>query len=408
MKLLIVGFNARPIAKAAIQAKHDVGVIDYFGDMDLLQLTKNTFSVLRQKPNQLLHRKLNRSPPEYLYYLAEIMSDEQGDFDGILLGSAFDRFPDLIRKFNNIGPKVFANEPSKFKLIRDKKEINKIAIKFGFICPKLEFTNNITDLLEIAKSFDWPLVTRRDGGGGGAGIRLWKDLTELKEYAMNLESDINEGIWIQEYINGLDASASVICQRKKAHIISMNQQLIGDRNLRAPSDFAYTGNIVPINYQNYKNNPELLQEHLEKIRAFFERLQLIGSNGIDFVLKDEKMYFMEINPRFQGSIECVQMATGRNIVELHLESFIEEEMNLPLFPRYRTNAVKGILFSDRHENFSIKGYPNDKSIVDRTHQSVIIEEHDPICSFVLQSKNPEKGYQKICDLIKEFEKINFN
>ena len=81
MKLLIVGFNARPIAKSAVQAGHEIGVIDYFGDYDLLKLTKNCFSVLRQKPGELLHRPLHRRPAEYLYYLAEIISDEQGDFE---------------------------------------------------------------------------------------------------------------------------------------------------------------------------------------------------------------------------------------------------------------------------------------------------------------------------------------
>ncbi len=43
MKLLVVGFNARPIAKSAVKAGHEIGVIDYFGDYDLLKLTKNCF-----------------------------------------------------------------------------------------------------------------------------------------------------------------------------------------------------------------------------------------------------------------------------------------------------------------------------------------------------------------------------
>ena len=100
MKLLVSGFNARPFAKAAKKAGHEIGTVDYFGDMDLLKLSRNCFSVLRQKPGQTLHRPLHRIPAEYLYILSEIMSDEQGDFDGILLGSAFDRFPDLITKFD--------------------------------------------------------------------------------------------------------------------------------------------------------------------------------------------------------------------------------------------------------------------------------------------------------------------
>ena len=409
MKLLVVGFNARPLANSAVQAGHEIGVIDYFGDYDLQKLTRNCFSVLRQKPGELLHRSLHRRPAEYLYYLAEIMSDEQRDFDGIILGSAFDRYPDLVRKFQDIGPKVYANNYKKFVLTRNKFEMNKIAKKSGFKIPYLESVNNYLELLEIGKNSTFPLVTRGDGGGGGAGIRLWNDFLELKKYIESKDSEQDKVIWVQEHIKGIDASATVNSLKKEVQLISVNRQLIGDRNLRAPSEFAYSGNIVPLNFETYKENPSLEKEHLEAIIKLFQNLQLRGSNGVDFVIKNEKIYFMEVNPRFQGSIECVQIATGHNLVQLHLDAFHNKKHTLPEFPTYKQNAVKGILFSDSEQIFPVKGYPKSKWIVDRTHKDVLLERTDPFCSIVLPCNDSEEGYQnvrEIADKIIEMNKPN--
>ncbi|MBK5113697.1 MAG: ATP-grasp domain-containing protein [Candidatus Heimdallarchaeota archaeon] len=409
MKLLVVGFNARPIANSAVRAGHEIGVIDYFGDYDLLKLTKNCFSVLRQKPGLVLHRPLHRRPAEYLYFLAEIMSDEQGDFDGIILGSAFDRYPELVKQFKDIGPRVYANDSKKFALTRQKHKINEIAKKSGFEIPTLDSTETIQELIEFAKNSTFPLVTRGDGGGGGAGIKLWKNLTELKDYFVSKDRADEKIIWIQEHIEGIDASSTVNCLKKEVQLISINRQLIGDKNLRAPSEFAYSGNIIPLNYQSHKENSSLEERHLESIRKLFLNLQLRGSNGVDFVIKDEKLFFMEVNPRFQGSIECVQYATGHNLVKLHLDAFHNVKHELPEKPNYKQSSVKGILFSDSEQPFPVKGYPKNEWVVDRTHKEVLLEKTDPFCSIVLPCKDSEKGYKEVCEIaekITEMNKIN--
>ncbi|MHA1367206.1 MAG: ATP-grasp domain-containing protein [Candidatus Heimdallarchaeota archaeon] len=408
MKLLISGFNARPIAKAATEAGYDIGTVDYFGDMDLLKLSRNCFSVLRQKPGQTLHRPLHRIPAEYLYYLSEIMSDEQDDFDGILLGSAFDRFPDLIKKFDQLGPKLFANKPEKFALMREREKMYGLAEQAGFSIPKSNFAPSFEELIEFAKNYSYPVVTRGDGGGGGFGIRYWDNIEDLKLHFQENFEEEDTGYWIQEHIKGIDASSTVICSKNLVQIISVNRQLIGDKNLGSPGDFSYCGNIVPLDNKQFTQNKELQTSLLESIRALFKKIDLIGTNGIDFVIKNNKVYFMEINPRFQGSIECVQYATGYNLVKLHIDAFNNIIHDIPEIPNYKKSAIKGILFSNSEENFSVKKYPRNKWIVDRTHFDVILENNDPFCSIVMPTNSSEEGYKKMRKIAEKTLSINKN
>jgi predicted ATP-grasp superfamily ATP-dependent carboligase len=50
-------------------------------------------------------------------------------------------------------------------------------------------------------------------------------------------------------------------------------------------------------------------------------LGLVGSNGVDFLLTERGPVVVEVNCRFQGSLDTVEMATGLDIFQAHLESF---------------------------------------------------------------------------------------
>jgi len=408
MKLLIAGFNARPLAKAALQANHQLGVVDYFGDIDLLHLTRNCFAVLRQQAGEPLHRPLHRPPAEYLFLLAETMIEEQGDFDGILLGSGFDKYPTIVQKFHTLGPKVYANQPEKFQLCREKERMNTIARNAGFATPQLFKSQSPEELIEIAKTMSFPVVTRGEGGGGGAGIRKWQTLEDLKAFveAKNEEALDRKILFLQEFIDGIDASATVVCSKKNARILSINRQLIGDKNLGAPGDFAYCGNIVPLALPK-KLEKQLLSGLSSKVLDLFYKLKLVGINGVDFVLRGSEFYFMEVNPRLLGSLECTQIATKRNLITTHLDAF-EGILPKRSAPKYYRTAVKGILFATAEQPFQVRAYPNSKWIVDRTHYQVWLEKGDPFCSIVLPATNAERGYQKVCTLAKRIQLLNHN
>ena len=51
------------------------------------------------------------------------------------------------------------------------------------------------------------------------------------------------------------------------------------------------------------------------------RLGLVGSNGVDFLLTESGPVVVEVNCRFQGSLDTVEAATGQNVFQAHLQSF---------------------------------------------------------------------------------------
>ena len=77
--------------------------------------------------------------------------------------------------------------------------------------------------------------------------------------------------------------------------------------------FRYSGNITPL------APPQCaIGQMAEEIIA---KLGLVGSNGVDFLLTEKGPVVVEVNSRFQGSLDTVEMASGDNVFQAHLQSF---------------------------------------------------------------------------------------
>lgn len=46
----------------------------------------------------------------------------------------------------------------------------------------------------------------------------------------------------------------------------------------------------------------------------------VGTVGVDFVLTESEVYAIEINPRFQGTVETVEKSLDVNLFRLHLDA----------------------------------------------------------------------------------------
>jgi hypothetical protein len=69
-----------------------------------------------------------------------------------------------------------------------------------------------------------------------------------------------------------------------------------------------------------------------------------GTIGIDFVAGDQ-IHAIELNPRFQGTLDTIEIATGRNLFSAHVEAC---RGILPAGrPVCRQAAARRILFAER-------------------------------------------------------------
>jgi len=300
MKFLVIGNSTRSIVCSAKRAGHMVFSFDNFCDVDL--------KLCADSASPLEHATDNK-----IYELARTF----GEIDGVVLGTGFERL-----KFKNVlGNRIEVSED-----VNDKLKLAKKLQTLGIPHPE-------TEELSKAQGHKLPLMIKPRCGSGGMRNYTVNDDDELA--VIQSRPDAREFI-AQEFVEGVPCSASLIGTGDDACVIALNEQLIGTPSL-TKLPFAYCGNITPFITQ-FKNE---IIECSEQISVEFG---LMGSNGVDLIQTEKGVVVIEVNPRFQGSLDTVELSYGINIFDAHVRSFSGE---LPKPKKHKCFAVRNILYAGK-------------------------------------------------------------
>ena len=389
-RVLIIAINARPIASSVRSLGWNVGIIDFFGDPEIKQLGQWVFSVMHQEVGGSLRRKMWRSKAEYFLKLAEIMIEEVGGFDFVLLGSGLDDYPEYWKAMRN-HVKILGNDEETIVKVRNRSFLYKTAQKYGISVPKHEIISVADEIPEVCDSVGYPCVVRREGGSGGVNVFLMKN-KEVADSVKNKFEKVSseEKIIVMELVKGKHSSASVLGTSTDCICLSINEQLIGIDRLGSPGPFTYCGNIIPLKL----GEKRVLENLKEVFSSLGKTLGLVGSNGFDFVLRNnEEPVILECNPRLQGSLEPFEIATNENMVMLHV---LACEGELPKeIPSAEKFVVKTIVFSTESglvpniKAMEKKDKLYNLRIFDVLQQGLFVQKNDPICTLLNSSKNRE-------------------
>ncbi|MDD4448567.1 MAG: ATP-grasp domain-containing protein [Methanothrix sp.] len=273
MKILVIGINIRHIAASACRAGHEVIAVDCYCDVDLARFAKETAKMPRDEASENLSFYVDKFRP-----------------DAVVLGPG-------LEEASVRGAVVLNNPAEKTSRVSDKLWLAGWLEEKGFPFIK-------TQRLDSLDNPCYPFLVKPRKGAGGVGCRIVWKAAQLHLHEKDLIA--------QELINGRPASVSVIGNGSQARAIAVNEQLIGVPWAGAKG-FRYSGNITPL------APPQCaIAEMAEEI---ISKLGLWGSNGVDFLLTEKGPIVVEVNSRFQGSLDTVELSGGKNVFQAHLQSF---------------------------------------------------------------------------------------
>jgi len=308
-QVLIVGQSVRHIASSAARAGFEVAAADCYRDLDLAESVSKSF-LLECDPS--IPGDLARSAGELIR-----RAIDGGSIDAVVLGPG-------VEEMEVEGVRVLNNPPEKMREVSDKLWLARWLEREGYASVPT------WPLGEGREGSEFPLMAKPRKGAGGAENRLVFSDGDLAL----LEGDLI----VQDFVEGIPASVSVIADGEDAVAISANEQLIGTSWLGG-SGFRYCGNISPLDRPRCDLVVADMIRIAEEIAA---QLHLAGSNGVDFILTESGPVVLEVNPRFQGSLDAVEISTGMNLFRAHQLSF---EGRIPRRPKPRGFGGRAILFA---------------------------------------------------------------
>ena len=184
------------------------------------------------------------------------------------------------------------------------------------VTPGSDILADSSDVLYRAKEIGYPVILKARAGGGGKGIRVVREEKEIlsafeqvKKEAQSSFAD--DGVFMEKYLENVKHVEVQIIADKKGKVL-----ILGDRDC----------SVQRKNQKLIEECPApVLSEELrikmhEAARRLAAKVGYVTVGTVEFLVKDDKFYFMEMNTRLQVEHSVTEMVCGIDIVEWQIRT----------------------------------------------------------------------------------------
>ena len=209
---------------------------------------------------------------------------------------ALENSPELIDQLADYGI-LLGNRGHIVRSVRCPTNLRDVLARAG-----LPFPETRPSAADLPRDGSWLMKTYR--GSCGSGVRA---------YDSNV-GELIQGAVLQRLVEGENASALFVGNRRTAVLLGVTKQLVGETWTGA-AQFQYAGSTGPL---------VLDDPMLADIRRIGEALvgafELVGLFGVDLVLTSDAAWTVEVNPRYTASVEVLERCRGVGAMQAHYEA----------------------------------------------------------------------------------------
>lgn len=241
----------------------------------------------------------------------------------VIYSGGLENHPDLISRIEN-RHEILGNGSAVLARALDPSALNGCLARAGLTVAEIRQAGE-----EAPGESGW--LSKPIRSGGGIGIEAASKATT------------SEGRYLQRFVDGVPASALFIASEnepsKRSLLLGATEQLIGESWLGA-AGFTYCGNLGPLELED-----EALLQVVLAGEAVGGEFSLRGLFGLDFILSPGGPVFIELNPRYTGSVEVIEKCCGFETIPQHVSACRNGELP-PIAPPPSKACAKAILFAE--------------------------------------------------------------
>ena len=213
------------------------------------------------------------------------------------------------------GVKILGTNVDAIDRSEDRERFQELVTKLNLKQPSNATAINIDEALEKAENIGFPIVVRPSYVLGGRAMQLVNNITELKKYLNEaVEVSNSKPILLDSYLtDAIEVDVDVVSDGKNIEIGGILQHIeqagihSGDSACSLPP---------------YSLSKEIQSVMTSQAVGIAKELKVVGLMNIQFAVKDNEVYIIEVNPRASRTVPFISKAIGNSLAKVASKSMI--------------------------------------------------------------------------------------
>jgi len=248
----------------------------------------------------------------------------------------------LTKALMEMGVKILGTSADDVDAAEDRERFDEILEKCEIDRPRGSTVFTIEEALEVANRLKYPVLVRPSYVLGGAGMEICLNDGDVKKFMKIINRQYQEHpILIDKYLAGKEVEVDAICDE--------NGILIPGIMEHVERAGVHSGDSISV-YPTQKIKQHIKDTIVEYTGRLAKALNVIGLINIQFIVYEDQVYVIEVNPRSSRTIPYISKVTDIPVVDVatHVimgKTIKEQGYEYGLAPEKETIAIKMPVFS---------------------------------------------------------------
>ncbi len=215
----------------------------------------------------------------------------------------------LAGRLEAAGAPIIGTSPDSIARAEDRERFRELVEKLDLLQPANDVATSYEEAEVIAERIGYPVVVRPSFVLGGRAMEIVYDRKSLERYmTYAVEASPEHPILVDKFVEGaIELDVDAISDGKTVVVAGIMQH-IEEAGVHSGDSAC----ILP----PYDLEPEIIERVRKQTRALALELNVVGLMNIQYAIRDEDIFLLEVNPRASRTIPFVSKAIGVPLAKL--------------------------------------------------------------------------------------------
>jgi carbamoyl-phosphate synthase large subunit len=223
--------------------------------------------------------------------------------DGVIVQFGGQTPLNLAVPLEKAGAKIIGTSPENIDRAEDRERFKVLLKKLSLIQPPNGTANSVDEALRVANDITYPVVVRPSYVLGGRAMEIIYDEETLKGFIQQaVEASPEHPILIDKFLeDAIEIDVDAVSDGESCVIAGIMEH-IEEAGIHSGDSACVT--------PPYSLSDELIEKLKQNTYALAKELEVVGLMNLQYAIKNDIVYVLEVNPRASRTVPFISKATG--------------------------------------------------------------------------------------------------